>query len=200
MSEGETLRGLSKPLQESGHDDTESLMGTLREQELSTQQYPPQTSYSRTKLASREPGPSVNCMDRVSPPVMEVPDHNGVPYPPRSSPSEHARTRMLQRHHTIQTSDDAYVQLDALTGMSLMAGKALSSARMSDAVQSRSSLMGSQQLQDGGGEDCERSPEEAELSVISDSGQHLSTSCYPTTMLLGYKHADLNFSMEQAGV
>ncbi|KAM3923471.1 serine/threonine-protein kinase SIK3 [Leptodactylus fuscus] len=201
MSEGETLRGLSKPLQESGHDDRESLLGTLREQELSTQQYQPQTSYSRTKLASREPGPSVNCMDRVSPPhVMEVPDHNGVPYPPRSSPSEHARSRMLQRHHTIQTSDDAYVQLDNLSGMSLMAGKALSSARMSDAVQSRSSLMGSQQLQDGEGEDCERSPDETELSVIGDSGQHLSTSCYPATMLLGYKHTDLNFSMEQAGV
>ncbi|KAG9482150.1 serine/threonine-protein kinase SIK3 [Eleutherodactylus coqui] len=201
ISEGETLRGLSKPLQESGHDDTEALLGTLREQELSTQQYQPQTSYSRTKLASREPGPPVNCMDRVSPPnVMEVPDHNGVPYPPRSSPSEHPRTRMLQRHHTIQTSDDAYVQLDNLAGMSLMAGKALSSARMSDAVQSRSSLMGSQQLQDGEGEDCERSPEETELSVISDSGQHLATSCYPTTMLLGYKHTDLNFSMEQAGV
>lgn len=38
------------------------------------------------------------------------------------------------------------VQLDSLPGMSLMAGKALSSARMSDAVLSQSSLMGSQQL------------------------------------------------------
>ncbi|XP_075046480.1 serine/threonine-protein kinase SIK3 isoform X2 [Mixophyes fleayi] len=201
MGEGETLRSLSKPQQETGHGDTESLLGTLREQELGTQQYQPQTSYSRTKPTSREPRPSVNCMDRVSPPhVMEVPDHNGVPYPPRSSPSEHARTRMLQRHHTIQTSDDAYVQLDNLAGMSLMAGKALSSARMSDAVLSHSSLMGSQQLQDGESEDCERTSEETELSVIDDSGQHLSTSCYPATMLLGYKHTDLNFSMEQAGV
>lgn len=33
--------------------------------------------------------------------------------------------------------------------MSLVAGKALSSARMSDAVLSQSSLMGSQQFQDG---------------------------------------------------
>lgn len=41
------------------------------------------------------------------------------------------------------------VQLDNLPGMSLVAGKALSSARMSDAVLSQSSLMGSQQFQDG---------------------------------------------------
>lgn len=41
------------------------------------------------------------------------------------------------------------VQLDSLPGMSLVAGKALSSARMSDAVLSQSSLMGSQQFQDG---------------------------------------------------
>lgn len=40
------------------------------------------------------------------------------------------------------------VQLDNLPGMSLMAGKALSSARMSDAVLSQSSLMASQQLHD----------------------------------------------------
>lgn len=41
------------------------------------------------------------------------------------------------------------VQLDNLPGMSLVAGKALSSAQMSDAVLSQSSLMGSQQFQDG---------------------------------------------------
>lgn len=41
------------------------------------------------------------------------------------------------------------MQLDNLPGMSLVAGKALSSARMSDAVLSQSSLMGSQQFQDG---------------------------------------------------
>ena len=44
------------------------------------------------------------------------------------------------------------VQLDNLPGMSLMAGKALSSARMSDAVLSQSSLMASQQLRDREGE------------------------------------------------
>lgn len=38
------------------------------------------------------------------------------------------------------------VQLDDLPGMSLVAGKALSSARMSDAVLSQASLTGSQQL------------------------------------------------------
>lgn len=50
------------------------------------------------------------------------------------------------------------MQLDNLAGMSLLAGKALSSARMSDAVQSRSSLMGSQQLQDGEGEGKRHAP------------------------------------------
>ncbi|PIO38520.1 hypothetical protein AB205_0045160 [Aquarana catesbeiana] len=297
MGEGETVRGISKPHQETGHEDSETLLGTLalREHELGTQQYQPQNSYSGTKMTSREPGATVNCMDKVSTPnAMDVPDHNGVPYSPRSSVSEHARSRMLQRHHTIQTSDDAYVQLDNLAGMSLMAGKALSSARMADAVLSQSSLMGSQQLQDGeesevvftcchlcntlvqcvgaksspfcyrlrfyichtfsqscaadvsscmqseyllnhtglgdilptvcgraprshsdfkcdssygeknhrvmGCRDCERTPEDTDLSIIGDNGQHLSTSCYPTTMLLGYKHTDMNFSMEQAGV
>ncbi|CAH2320218.1 serine threonine- kinase SIK3 isoform X1 [Pelobates cultripes] len=211
--EGETVRPLVKPCQETGHGDTESMLGTMtiREQELGTQQYQSQT-YSRTKPTSREP--SVKCMDRVSPTqVMDVPDHNGVPYPPRGSPSEHSRSRMLQRHHTIQTSDDAYVQLDNLAGMSLMAGKALSSARMADAVLSQSSLMGSQQLQDNEGEDwgsqqlldgenkdCERDPEATDLSVMGDNGQHIPNSCYPTTLLLGYKHTDMNFSMEQAGV
>ncbi|XP_053308607.1 serine/threonine-protein kinase SIK3 [Spea bombifrons] len=192
--ESETIRTLGKPCQESGQGESESVL-TIREQDLGAQQYHPQTSYSRTRSTSREP--SVNCMDRVSPThVMEVPDHNGVPYPPR----EHARSRMLQRHHTIQTSDDAYVQLDNLAGMSLVAGKALSSARMSDAVVSRSSLMGSQQLQDEENEVCIRNPEETDLSVMGDSGQHLPASCYPSTLLLGYKHTDLNFSMEQAGV
>ncbi|KAM9299651.1 serine/threonine-protein kinase SIK3 [Gastrophryne carolinensis] len=204
VGKGETVRGFSKPHQETGHGDAETLLGTvtLREHDLGTQQFQPQNSYSRTKLTNREPGgqSSANCMDGASPTlVMEVPDHNSG-YSPRSSGSEHARTRMLQRHHTIQTSDDAYVQLDNLTGMSLMAGKALSSARMADAVLSQSSLMGSQQLQDGESEDCERTPEDTDLSGIGDNGQHISTSCYPATMLLGYKHTDMNFSMEQAGV
>ncbi|XP_041427314.1 serine/threonine-protein kinase SIK3 isoform X2 [Xenopus laevis] len=202
-AEGETVRSLCKPCQETRHGDTESLLGTLalKEQERGVQQYQTQTSYNRAKSASREPGPAANCMERVSPPhVMDVPDHNGIPYPPRPSSSEHGRSRMLQRHHTIHTSDDAYVQLDNLTGMSLLAGKALSSARMADAVLSQSSLMGSQQLHDGESEDYVENLEETDLSALGDSGQHLPTSCYPSTMLLGYKHTDLNFSMEQAGV
>ncbi|KAM4651203.1 LOW QUALITY PROTEIN: serine/threonine-protein kinase SIK3 [Discoglossus pictus] len=193
--EEEETRILSTPVQESGHGDSESLLSSLAldEQEIGAQQYRSQSSYSRTKAASRESGPLMNCMDRVSPPeVMEVPDHNGVTYPARASPCEHPRTRMLQRHHTIQTSDDAHVQLDAIAGMSLLAGKALSSARMSDVVLS-------QQLHDGESEDCEKNPEDADLSLLGDSGQ-LPTSCYPSAMMMGYKHTDLNFSMEQAGV
>lgn len=51
-----------------------------------------------------------NCMDRSSPgQAMQVPDHNGLGYPVRPSSSEHPRPRTLQRHHTIQNSDDAYV-------------------------------------------------------------------------------------------
>lgn len=48
----------------------------------------------------------------------------------------------------IPTDSSLQVQLDTLPGMSLVAGKALSSARMADAVLSQSSLMGSQQFQD----------------------------------------------------
>ncbi|KAG8434527.1 hypothetical protein GDO86_012777 [Hymenochirus boettgeri] len=200
----ETVRGLCKPCQETNQGDSESLHGTLtlKEQDMGVQNYQSQASYNRTKSTRGEPVPQSNCLDSVSSPphVMEVPDHNGVPYSPRPNSSEHARSRMLQRHHTIQTSDDAYVQLDNLAGMSLMAGKALSSARMSDAVLSRSSLMGSQQLQDGESEDYVQNSDETDLSSLGETGQHLPTSCYPSTMLLGYKHTDLNFSMEQAGV
>ncbi|NXX99357.1 SIK3 kinase, partial [Centropus bengalensis] len=133
-----------------GHGDPESLLGTANPaQELGTHQYRHQpAAFSRNKVPSRE---SIvgNCMDRSSPSqAMQVPDHNGLGYPVRPAPSEHPRPRALQRHHTIQNSDDAYVQLDNLPGMSLMAGKALSSARMSDAVLSQSSLMASQQLRD----------------------------------------------------
>lgn len=40
---------------------------------------------------------------------MEVPDHNGVGYS-RGPQGEVYRSRgQLQRHHTIQTCDDAYV-------------------------------------------------------------------------------------------
>lgn len=53
-----------------------------------------------------------NCMDRSSPgQAIQVPDHNGLGYPARPASSEHPRPRTLQRHHTIQNSDDAYVGL-----------------------------------------------------------------------------------------
>jgi len=146
-----------------------------------------------------------SCMDRSSPgQVMELPDHNGLGYPTRPSVSEHHRPRTLQRHHTIQNSDDAYVQLDSLPGMSLVAGKALSSARMSDAVLSQSSLMGSQQFQDGENEECRESLVGHEHPDLTDGSQHLNSSCYPSTcitdILLTYKHPEVPFSMEQAGV
>eukprot|EP00069_Balaena_mysticetus_P005699 bmy_18238T0 len=146
-----------------------------------------------------------NCMDRSSPgQAMELPDHNGLGYPAHPSVSEHHRPRTLQRHHTIQNSDDAYVQLDNLPGMSLVAGKALSSARMSDAVLSQSSLMGSQQFQDGENEECGESLGGHEHPDLTDGSQHLNSSCYPSTcitdILLSYKHPEVSFSMEQAGV
>ncbi|XP_076968943.1 serine/threonine-protein kinase SIK3 isoform X7 [Tamandua tetradactyla] len=187
--------------------DPESLRGTVSHaQELGIHpyQHQPAAAFSRNKVPSRE---SVigNCMDRSSPgQVMELPDHNGLGYPVRHSVSEHHRPRTLQRHHTIQNSDDAYVQLDNLPGMSLVAGKALSSARMSDAVLSQSSLMGSQQFQDGEDEECGESLEGHEHPDLTDGSQHLNSSCYPSTcitdILLSYKHPEVSFSMEQAGV
>ncbi|XP_037697476.1 serine/threonine-protein kinase SIK3 isoform X8 [Choloepus didactylus] len=190
-----------------GPGDPESLLGTVSHgQELGIHPYrhQPAVAFSRNKVPSRE---SVigNCMDRSSPgQAMELPDHNGLGYPARHSVSEHHRPRTLQRHHTIQNSDDAYVQLDNLPGMSLVAGKALSSARMSDAVLSQSSLMGSQQFQDGEDEGCGESLEGHEHPDLTDGSQHLNSSCYPSTcmtdILLSYKHPEVSFSMEQAGV
>nr|XP_051704976.1 serine/threonine-protein kinase SIK3 isoform X6 [Oryctolagus cuniculus] len=187
-----------------GPGDPESLLGTVSHaQELGIHPYghQPPAAFSRNKVPSRE---SVlgNCMDRSSPgQAMELPDHNGLGYPTRPSVSEHHRPRTLQRHHTIQNSDDAYVQLDNLPGMSLVAGKALSSARMSDAVLSQSSLMGSQQFPDVENEECGVSLGAHEQS---DGSQHVNSSCYPSTcitdILLSYKHPELSFSMEQAGV
>ncbi|XP_030820733.1 serine/threonine-protein kinase SIK3 isoform X4 [Camarhynchus parvulus] len=187
-----------------GHGDPESLLGTANPaQELATHQYRHQPAF-RNKVPSRE---SIvgNCMDRSSPgQAMQVPDHNGLGYPVRPSSSEHPRPRSLQRHHTIQNSDDAYVQLDNLPGMSLMAGKALSSARMSDAVLSQSSLMASQQLRDRDGEECGEGLEGQEHANLGDGSQHLNASCYPSTcitdVLLSYKHPEVPFGMEQAGV
>uniref|UniRef100_A0A8C6BX29 Serine/threonine-protein kinase SIK3 n=1 Tax=Monodon monoceros TaxID=40151 RepID=A0A8C6BX29_MONMO len=189
-----------------GPGDPESLLGTVSHgQELGIHPYrQPAAAFNRNKVSSRE---SVlgNCMDRSSPgQAMELPDHNGLGYPAHPSVSEHHRPRTLQRHHTIQNSDDAYVQLDNLPGMSLVAGKALSSARMSDAVLSQSSLMGSQQFQDGENEECGESLGGHEHPDLTDGSQHLNASCYPSTcitdILLSYKHPEVSFSMEQAGV
>ncbi|KAM5319181.1 serine/threonine-protein kinase SIK3 isoform 5-T5 [Glossophaga mutica] len=187
--------------------DPESLLGTVSHaQELGMHPYrhQPTAAFNRNKVSSRE---SVigNCMDRNSPgQAMELPDHNGLGYSAHPSVSEHHRPRTLQRHHTIQNSDDAYVQLDNLPGMSLVAGKALSSARMSDAVLSQSSLMGSQQFQDGENEECRESLGDHEHLDLTDGSQHLNSSCYPSTcitdILLSYKHPEVSFSMEQAGV
>nr|XP_013010948.1 serine/threonine-protein kinase SIK3 isoform X3 [Cavia porcellus] len=190
-----------------GPGDPESLLGTVSHaQELGIHPYGHQSTaaFNRNKAPSRE---SVigNCMDRSSPgQAMELPDHNGLGYPTRSSVNEHHRPRTLQRHHTIQNSDDAYVQLDNLPGMSLVAGKALSSARMSDAVLSQSSLTGSQQFQDGESEECGVSLGGHEHPDLNDGSQHLNSSCYPSTcitdILLSYKHPEVSFSVEQAGV
>ncbi|XP_058926170.1 serine/threonine-protein kinase SIK3 isoform X6 [Kogia breviceps] len=189
-----------------GPGDPESLLGTVSHvQELGIHPYrQPAAAFNRNKVSSRE---SVlgNCMDRSSPgQAMELPDHNGLGYPAHPSVSEHHRPRTLQRHHTIQNSDDAYVQLDNLPGMSLVAGKALSSARMSDAVLSQSSLMGSQQFQDGENEEGGESLGGHGHPDLTDGSQHLNSSCYPSTcitdILLSYKHPEVSFSMEQAGV
>ncbi|XP_077578227.1 serine/threonine-protein kinase SIK3 homolog isoform X4 [Stigmatopora nigra] len=121
---------------------------------------------------------------------MEVPDHNGLGYS-RGQQGDAYRSRgQLQRHHTIQTCDDAYDQTEPMSGMSLLAGKALSSARMSD-ILSQASLSGSQQLH------------QREESACDEGELHAAT-CYPssctTDMLLSYKPPDLQYSMEQAGV
>uniref|UniRef100_A0A9J7X1I2 non-specific serine/threonine protein kinase n=1 Tax=Cyprinus carpio carpio TaxID=630221 RepID=A0A9J7X1I2_CYPCA len=121
--------------------------------------------------------------------VMER-DHNG--YSSRAAQADTYRPRAsLQRHHTIQTCDDAYEQAESMSGMSLLAGKALSSARMSD-ILSQSSLTGSQQLQQREGSACD-----VEADV-------LPAACYPSSctsdMLLSYKTPDLQYSVEQAGV
>uniref|UniRef100_A0A673LDI5 non-specific serine/threonine protein kinase n=1 Tax=Sinocyclocheilus rhinocerous TaxID=307959 RepID=A0A673LDI5_9TELE len=117
--------------------------------------------------------------------VMEG-DHNG--YGSRAAQGDAFRPRAsLQRHHTIQTCDDAYDQVEPMSGMSLLAGKALSSARMSD-ILSQSSLTGSQQLQQREGSGADVHP----------------AACYPSSctsdMLLSYKTPDLQYSVEQAGV
>ncbi|XP_051965553.1 serine/threonine-protein kinase SIK3 homolog isoform X3 [Xyrauchen texanus] len=116
-------------------------------------------------------------------------DHNS--YGSRAAQITYRPRGSLQRHHTIQTCDDAYEQVEPMSGMSLLAGKVLSSARMSD-ILSQSSLTGSQQLQQREGPACDV---EAELH---------SVSCYASSctgdMLLSYKTPELQYSVEQAGV
>ncbi|XP_060902083.1 serine/threonine-protein kinase SIK3 homolog isoform X3 [Labrus mixtus] len=144
--------------------------------------------FIRNAPAPREPE-HVECRPQGQ--AMEVPDHNGVGYT-RGPQGDAYRSRgQLQRHHTIQTCDDAYDQADPMSGMSLMAGKALSSARMSD-ILSQTSLTGSQQLR------------QREESVCDVEEELHAAACYPSSctsdMLLSYKPPDLQYSMEQAGV
>uniref|UniRef100_A0A670JZ40 non-specific serine/threonine protein kinase n=1 Tax=Podarcis muralis TaxID=64176 RepID=A0A670JZ40_PODMU len=191
-----------------GPGDPDALFGTAKqEQELGAHHYrhQPAATFSRNKVPGRD-SMATGCMERSSPGHVEMPDADGPEgYTTRPIPGVHHRSRPLQRHHTIQNSDDAYVQLDTLPGMSLMAGKALSSARMSDAVLSQSSLMGSQPLHDGESEeDCGENLEGQEHLNLADGNQHLNTSCYSSTcitdVLLSYKHPEVPFGMEQAGV
>ncbi|KAI2656546.1 hypothetical protein H4Q32_013504 [Labeo rohita] len=80
-------------------------------------------AYMRGTTATREA-----CADAADCRVMEG-DHNG--YGSRAAQGDAYRPRgSLQRHHTIQTCDDAYEQAEPMSGMSLLAGKALSSARI----------------------------------------------------------------------
>ncbi|XP_034723995.1 serine/threonine-protein kinase SIK3 homolog isoform X1 [Etheostoma cragini] len=156
---------------------------------------PPYTSpthrhgaFIRNAPATRE-SEHVECRPQGQ--AMEVPDLNGVGYS-RGPQGDACRSRgQLQRHHTIQTCDDAYDQAEPMSGMSLLAGKALSSARMSD-ILSQTSLTGSQQLH-----------QREELVCDVEEELH-AAACYPSSctsdMLLSYKPPDLQYSMEQAGV
>ncbi|KAJ7305199.1 hypothetical protein JRQ81_011108, partial [Phrynocephalus forsythii] len=194
--EGPLLLSVGEP------GEPDSLFGTLLpDQELGLHHYRHQPA------APFRDHMGMGCLERNSPGHhMDTAEAEGLgSYPSRGTPGTHHRVaRPLQRHHTIQSSGDAYVQLDTLPGMSLMAGKALSSARMSDAVLSQSSLMGSQPLHDRERDDCGESLEGDEQPELGEGSQHLNTSCYPSTcltdVLLSYKHPEVPFGMEQAGV
>ncbi|XP_010792173.1 LOW QUALITY PROTEIN: serine/threonine-protein kinase SIK3 homolog [Notothenia coriiceps] len=88
-----------------------------------------QGGYIRNAPATRE-SEHVECRPQGQ--AMEVPDHNGVGYSRAPQPDTYRSRGQLQRHHTIQTCDDAYDQVEPMSGMSLLAAKPLSSARMSD--------------------------------------------------------------------
>lgn len=51
---------------------------------------------------------------------------------------------------------------------------------------------------------CEENLRGHEHPDLTDGSQHLNSSCYPSTcitdILLSYKHPEVSFSMEQAGV
>ncbi|KAJ3590920.1 hypothetical protein NHX12_008868 [Muraenolepis orangiensis] len=156
---------------------------------------PPYTSpthrqgYMRSGSATREPE---QVEGRPPSQAMEVPDHNGLGYSRAPPQGEGYRSRgHLQRHHTIQTCDDAYDQTEPMSGMSLLAGKALSSARMSD-ILSQTSLTGSQQQLH------RREEDECDVEGELHTGACFPSSC--TSDLLNYKPPDLQYSMEQAGV
>ncbi|XP_059812789.1 serine/threonine-protein kinase SIK3 homolog [Hypanus sabinus] len=162
--------------------------------------------FATGKVPSRESITGDRMDGRASMQPMEVNDHNGIGYTRQS-------TKILQRHHTIQTSDDAYDQAEP-SGMSLLAGKVLSSARMSD-ILSQSSLTGSQQLQNRESEEHDGSSQSSAEPNPGEGSAHSNSPCYPAkcitdilkelnppfdSKLHTYKHSDLAFGMEQAGV
>uniref|UniRef100_A0A8C7SGY8 non-specific serine/threonine protein kinase n=1 Tax=Oncorhynchus mykiss TaxID=8022 RepID=A0A8C7SGY8_ONCMY len=176
-----------------GHD----LLGAPPQPEVRVKQAQPKFSNPSLPLIPLPDNEHVDCRTQGQQ-VMEqgVPDRNGVGYSTRGPQGDGYRPRgQLQRHHTIQTCDDAYVSLsrchNPMSGMSLLAGKALSSARMSD-ILSQSSLTGSQQLH------------QREESVCDVEGELHAGACYPSSctsnILHSYKPPDLQYSMEQAGV
>ncbi|XP_059814265.1 serine/threonine-protein kinase SIK3-like isoform X1 [Hypanus sabinus] len=128
----------------------------------------PDPDVAGSKVPSKE-SPVADQTDGSAPiQPMEVNDHNAIGYKTRES------SRTLQRHHTIQTNDDAFDQAEP-SGMSLLDAKVLSSARMSD-VLSLSSLMGNQQLQNREEHrGCSQSSAEPNRGGVA----HSNSSCYP---------------------
>uniref|UniRef100_A0A8C5WV43 non-specific serine/threonine protein kinase n=1 Tax=Laticauda laticaudata TaxID=8630 RepID=A0A8C5WV43_LATLA len=190
-----------------GPGDSDSLFGPAKgEPELGAHLYRPQaiSAFCRSEVPCSDPMVTGG-QERALPGQVEMAEVEGLTaYPARRIPGAHPRPRPLQRHHTIQNSDDAYVQLDPLLGMSLMAGKALSSARMADAVLSQTCLVGSQTLPEGERRDGGEQLEGQEQPGLGEGSQHLNASCYPSTcvtdVLLSYRHPELPFGVEQAGV